>query len=265
MFNLDCFKLTGETFKLYQEQENIQCTRCLEIFSGPKALKSHKRYCHKSVVCAKCGKTLSNRYQLAIHERCVHGKEEDKKFTCDTCGKSFHLKAALKKHQVTHQTDRPFLCTLCGSTYKSAKVLQMHTQNVHKGKKRKNENNCIYHCKVCDKKFHLKQIFDNHVMTHGAETPYHCKQCDAKYKSPASLRSHVRGVHRGKSRRPADDSLCKFECVICKKKFHMKPALTRHLLVHSDERPWKCKHCSSEFKRRDCLMDHIKRSHEKAK
>ncbi|CAL8133365.1 unnamed protein product [Orchesella dallaii] len=51
------------------------------------------------------------------------------------------------------------------------------------------------------------------------------------------------------------------ECDQCLKLFSSADALKRHLIVHTDERPFHCDKCSWTFKRRDLLARHIIRRH----
>ncbi|XP_048730294.1 zinc finger and BTB domain-containing protein 5-like isoform X6 [Ostrea edulis] len=52
-----------------------------------------------------------------------------------------------------------------------------------------------------------------------------------------------------------------FTCPHCQKTFNFLCHFKRHLVIHSEARPHKCNICSNGFKRRDHLIDHIRRKH----
>lgn len=65
----------------------------------------------------------------------------------------------------------------------------------------------------------------------------------------------------GNSHSPRD--LCsnlkkRFMCRLCSYSFNKNAYLTRHMLIHTDEKPFKCTICSRCFKRKDNLKQHLK-------
>ena len=49
----------------------------------------------------------------------------------------------------------------------------------------------------------------------------------------------------------------RYVCNTCGAAFRRKSARTRHLLVHTSDRPWRCEQCNRSFRRRDHMDRHI--------
>jgi len=54
-------------------------------------------------------------------------------------------------------------------------------------------------------------------------------------------------------------------CSHCSKEFGGKTDLQRHMLIHSDERPHKCKDCGKSYRQAVNLKNHITTAHEHRK
>lgn len=50
-------------------------------------------------------------------------------------------------------------------------------------------------------------------------------------------------------------------CKICSKDFKYANDLRKHLLIHSDERPFQCLQCDQKFRQAGCLKNHIACQH----
>ncbi|XP_075724032.1 uncharacterized protein LOC142766081, partial [Rhipicephalus microplus] len=77
---------------------------------------------------------------------------------------------------------------------------------------------------------------------------YKCNYCNYETDRCLDLTRHIR-VHTDE--RP-------FQCHLCPQSFKQKPALKHHLRVHTGERPFKCRHCSQSFKQRNALTAHLR-------
>ncbi|KXJ27504.1 Zinc finger and SCAN domain-containing protein 22 [Exaiptasia diaphana] len=93
----------------------------------------HKR---SRLECQTCGKSFSRKDALKRHEK-VHQKE--KNHQCGQCGKNFSRRDYLKKHQKVHEkhklhkhsVEREYKCLTCGQTFSSVGQFKSHQKSVH--------------------------------------------------------------------------------------------------------------------------------------
>ena len=77
--------------------------------------------------------------------------------------------------------------------------------------------------------------------------------CDFKSFTRQGLRHHVKGKHK--------IGVKEFTCQICFKVMYMKVHYQRHLLTHSDFKPYKCRLCSASYKDNTNYKIHMKNVH----
>lgn len=52
-----------------------------------------------------------------------------------------------------------------------------------------------------------------------------------------------------------------YKCSYCDYIFRRQSHLTRHILIHTGEKPFECKQCDERFSRSDKLKLHVQRTH----
>jgi len=145
-------------------------------------------------------------------------------------------------------------------------------------------------CEVCEKSFTDKSKLKRHMQVHSDEPAFKCciTSCDGVYSRRDGLMRHYKRVHTSREEQEiiekkrneenainAEKSLGKKKqrkkanrksdigksCHICEKVFHRQDHLSRHLLTHTGERPFKCDICVAAFTRKDKLNIHMRKNH----
>uniref|UniRef100_A0AC11BRC2 Uncharacterized protein n=1 Tax=Ovis aries TaxID=9940 RepID=A0AC11BRC2_SHEEP len=171
---------------------------------------------------------------LTRQQRIQNPRKENK---CDICGKVFTYSSNLTRHRKIHSGRKPFKCTECGKGFMRGTDLTQH-QRIHTGQK-------PYKCKVCDKAFNCSSSLTRHQRVHTEEKPYKCTQCGKAFKQNSSLNHHQR-LHTGKS---DEFNKCSEVITCCS-------SLTERQVIHSREKPYKCKDCGKRFIKITSLIPH---------
>ncbi|XP_051900607.1 PR domain zinc finger protein 5 isoform X2 [Pristis pectinata] len=212
--------------------------------SGDKELLSDK----EGYSCPQCESSFRSQDILAEHLQSLHQKpNEEKEFKCRNCGKKFPIKQALQRHvlQCTENvlpddSSRSFQCSVCSISFSSESSFEQHKEAC-KGDAR-------FVCKAdsCGKRFKSKDALKKHkenVHTGNSRKRLMCSVCNKKCSSAATLQEH-RKIHEV------------FNCQECDKKFISANQLKRHMITHSEKRPYTCEVCSKSFKRLDQVTAH---------
>ncbi|XP_043552540.1 PR domain zinc finger protein 5 isoform X1 [Chiloscyllium plagiosum] len=198
--------------------------------------------------CPQCESSFRSQDILAEHLQSLHQKPtEEKEFKCRNCDKKFPVKQALQRHVLQ-----------CTETVLPGDIARSHQ------------------CSVCNISFSSESSFEQHKEACKGDTRFVCKadSCGKRFKSKDALKKHKENVHTGNSRRRLMCSVCNkkcssaatlqehrkihkvFNCQECDKKFISANQLKRHMITHSEKRPYTCEVCSKSFKRLDQVTAH---------
>ena len=212
--------LPEHMWKLLQEVEMF-------VFDGQEVF-SHS-------VCDKCGQIFDKRSEVAHHVRVGHNRT----FKCQVkgCAKSFFAKSGLDSHSHIHK------CTVCGKQFSNKSSMENH-QIKHSDEKH-------FTCLECGRQFKRKEGLHLHAKKHAGIEDCHCDQCPAKYVSSTALAAHKLAKHTD----PADKET--FLCNFCGQSFNKREYLTKHVTIHTGEKPYQCKDCDKSFRSYGVYKNHL--------
>ncbi|XP_037977469.2 zinc finger protein 260 isoform X1 [Plutella xylostella] len=213
------------------------CAICGLGYPRRPDLKRHIFTIHSGIkphACTVCEKQFSSKTYLSIHQR-MHTAE--KPYSCDVCKKAFAALTTLRVHMRVHTGEKPYACAVCGRQFSVYASFKRH-ERLHSGEK-------PFACKICEKTFADNGYLRLHMRTHTADRPYTCNLCDKQFKEPGALKKHIL-VHTGE----------KLTCKICNKQISRN--LTKHMRVHSGERPYSCNMCDKQFAASGSLKLHMR-------
>ncbi|XP_073672809.1 GDNF-inducible zinc finger protein 1 [Garra rufa] len=224
---------------VHNDERLFPCEVCNKTFKRKKDVTRHRRQVHEGGTdrhfCHICGKSLSSKTALTLHERTHSGH---KPFKCDECGSRFSQSSALKTHQRIHTGEKPFACDLCDARFTQNHMLSYH-RRCHTGEK-------PFMCENCGKSFASKEYLKHHNRIHSGFRPYKCETCERTFAQRNSLHQHMK-IHTGE--RP-------YHCKDCDKQFTQLNALQRHQRIHTGEKPYMCSMCGRTFTDKSTVRRH---------
>ncbi|XP_056142891.1 zinc finger protein 1035 [Lampris incognitus] len=227
--------------------KSFQCSYCPRVFTRTNRLKKHLKG-HSSmtlVFCSKCGQYFG-KTKFTQHKRKCSGTPDTKR----PGGKSTVREDGQEVNAL------PSRATATGS-----KKLQ-------------------HHCPHCPRKFKYRSFLLKHLGSHSCQQPYACMHCGNEFDSKPMCLQHEAfcdGVYRegeSKVHRPDTSKLLnvsnfketkeklkaesegEYKCKFCTKTFMKSRNLRRHILTHTEVKPYRCKACDSCFSRYDYLKLH---------
>ena len=220
----------GRPRKVTLETENK--TEQLKIAPrGPRPKRGRK----KKENCS-CNITFKNDSSRRKHLEKYHSP-----YPCDKCSLTFKTEEHLLLHKEDpkdrHDPDyMATTCFTCGAQFRAYRFLKDHKKSVHEiGEKKK--------CELCPQ-------FVTNIKKHLRKCHTEVKVCDICNKPVKSLENHKLTMHGSEEDK-------KYKCDLCGKGFILRDKLVAHKVIHSKEKPFKCKfHCGYASKTAGNLRKH---------
>jgi hypothetical protein len=210
------------------KEKVLMCNKC--DFTAPHnillkrhVLKKHDIDKHKKCPC--CDFKTPQPYKLYIHIDNQHPEYEDKKLSCEKCGKSFIYEPSLKYHviytckfRVRKQKKSKHMCELCGIEYQTSVSLQIHMAKHHN-----TGEEPVLICDKCDFTALHKTILQSHFLTkHAIDKHKKCPCCEYKTPHTQKLYIHIDSQHPEYGDK-------KLSCEKCGKSFIYELSLKQHV------------------------------------
>ncbi|KAL2097991.1 hypothetical protein ACEWY4_007198 [Coilia grayii] len=156
---------------------------------------------------------------------------------------------------------RTLQCPKCDKTFDRIGKYESHTR-VHTGEK-------PFQCDICHQCYSTKSNLTSHKKKHANNAPFQkkdhkCPFCNKLHASKKTMAKHVRRFHPDHMQEFMTMRKRKSEgwkCDICHKSFTRRPHLEEHMILHSQDRPFKCAYCNDYFKSRFARLKHQEKYH----
>ena len=218
-----------------------------------------------------CLKSFTTKLQLKHHTNIHLGL---KPYNCQICSKSFTQPTHLKIHQRVHDGSRPYMCSVCGKTFAIGSNMRKHLA-IHDREASEvmtpasPEDTAVskteaepeqefvpavsaYPCSHCEAVLSTKRDLAAHSAAHEEINPHFCPApgCGLRFHTEKKLSGHERKIH-GKQHR----------CSFCEKVCISASQLSKHILSHTGEKPFKCQVCNKAFSQKSHATFHVKTVH----
>lgn len=244
--------------------KKFNCSYCPHVFTMTGNLKMHEKahLANSLIPCLKCGKYYK-RNKICGHRKFCNVKES-------TSTDTSHRVQAVKAEKSEHKG--PSLVV----TNRPSRITKIIGTNIDHFKER---------CPHCSKRFQYRSYLLRHLPSHLGKHNFACKYCGQKCNSQNSCQQHealcngMLGQHEEKQVNESKEIRdlpggaaglkgCKvilrkdgeqLKCNFCTKTFTKSRNLRRHILTHTDVKPYRCKTCENCFSRYDHLKYHQSR------
>ena len=170
-------------------------------------------------------------------------------YKCTLCSNTYDSMTSLKRHteRDVHE-GHAFPCADCKKIFATSQRLKIHSRYHRVSVTR------VHRCDICG---HIsqtvRQLLGHKYVAHGLDPRKLCEVCGKLCMHAAALKYHNKIYHNPPDVLNPLSSLCE----ICGKVIH-KYSLKKHMVIHTDARPFKCDVCQKGFKCKKGLQVHMR-------
>nr|XP_020640331.1 zinc finger and BTB domain-containing protein 41 [Pogona vitticeps]XP_020640332.1 zinc finger and BTB domain-containing protein 41 [Pogona vitticeps]XP_020640333.1 zinc finger and BTB domain-containing protein 41 [Pogona vitticeps]XP_020640334.1 zinc finger and BTB domain-containing protein 41 [Pogona vitticeps] len=162
---------------------------------------------------------------------------------------------------VRNRSKKRLQCPKCDKTFDRAGKFESHAR-VHTGEK-------PFECDICHQRYSTKSNLTVHRKKHNSEMEFHkkehkCSYCSKLHATKKTLIKHIKRFHPENIQEYLSIKKKKSEgwkCDICNKSFTRRPHLEEHMILHTQDKPFKCIYCEEHFKSRFARLKHQEKFH----
>jgi KRAB domain-containing zinc finger protein len=121
------------------KDRDFTCKICEKVYLNRRLLKRHSLSHAEHVQCTIC-QQFKSASSIKSHIKSHKIKDQEPKFSCELCSKTFHFNGNLRKHYRVHK-NKSVVCDFCGQKVSSKKKLAAHLK-VHLPKP-------TWKCQIC--------------------------------------------------------------------------------------------------------------------
>jgi len=261
--------------RTHTNEKPFQCVEqnCFSSFATEWSLYRHYKYRHKIVKlkephtrtknCYFCSRNFTCESHLAAHMLC-HTPERPYKCVYNKCKKFCLSKEARNQHGLfcNHNPDlknnlqkrdkiyrhgldkRQFHCYFCLKNYQQKPTLFAHIKR-HTGE-------FLVSCVGCKNRFNYREIWKHQKSCVKTCQLFKCPFCDCPTASSQRLNRHIQNLHT--------KDTPKIKCYFCGANLP-EFNIGKHIITHTKDKAYKCKHCNLSFALNTILKGHIASKH----
>nr|XP_014351540.1 PREDICTED: transcription factor E4F1-like [Latimeria chalumnae] len=230
-----------------------------EMIKVQLALNEEGRY-----LCQMCDKTFKTANILKVH-MVTHSDKKD--FVCTLCGNAFRTKGSLIRHNRRHTDERPYKCRKCGMSFRESGALTRHLKSLTPCTERIKFNTSkeiIVNKDGIPKVFGMEEGSTSESDDVGQDERGTDRLIDTKtisgqknYKCPYCSQIFSTASHR-RLHIKTHLGYKPFKCQVCGKEFVTGYLLKKHTETHIGDRRFKCGECGKLYRTIAHVRDHMR-------